>query len=169
MQVREVRQAFSLHVRDLMTRNVHHCGPGQPASDAARAMWDFDIGCVPVVDAQWQPLGMITDRDICMATYTRGRPPSDIRVIDAMSPEIFTCAESDTLATAERIMRERQVRRLPVVDEQGKLVGLLSLNDIALARASSPTAKMKERMLGDVADTLAAVCRHRESPAGGQL
>ncbi len=164
-----VREAFALQVRDLMTRNVHSCGAAQPASDAVRAMWDFDIGCVPVVDAQWRPVGMITDRDICIATYTKGRPPGEIRIADAMSAQVFTCRESDTLATAERTMREHQVRRLPIVDQDGKLVGLLSLNDIVLARVSSPAAKLKSRVLGDVEQTLAAVCRHREAPIGVQV
>lgn len=158
-----------MRVRDLMTPNVHCCTTDQSASDAARAMWDFDIGCVPVVDGAHKPIAMVTDRDICMAAYTRGQAPSQLAIEHVMSRELFTCQASDSLASAERTMKERQVRRLPVVDEDGKLVGILSLNDLVLAGTRSPLAAVKQRLRGDVSETLAAVSRRRPRPVGAQL
>lgn len=158
-----------MRVRDLMTPNVHCCTTDQNASDAARAMWDFDIGCVPVVDRDHRPIAMVTDRDICMAAYTRGQAPSQIAIEHVMSREVFTCGEADSLASAERTMQERQVRRLPVIGEDGKLVGILSLNDLVIAGTRSPLAAVKQRLRGDVSETLAAVSRHRPGPVGAQI
>ena len=102
--------------------------------------------------------GVVTDRDICMAAYTRGLPIEAIPVSIAMSSVVHSCTAEDSIETAEDIMRHHQVRRLPVLDKQQKLQGLLSLNDIALA--------YKHRSLGsavkatDVAKTLASVSEH---------
>jgi CBS domain-containing protein len=150
-----------MRVQDIMTSHVHTCEAEARATAAARIMWEHDVGAVPVVDAQRRPVGMITDRDLCMALYTRGGSLSDHSVASIMSPSIFSCRDRDPLGMAERVMMDRQIRRLPVIDEAGKLVGVLSLNDIALARTRTPVAKVTERVLGDVAGTLAAICRHR--------
>jgi len=158
-----------MRVRDLMTPNPHYCTRLQTASDAARAMSDFDIGCVPVVDAGHVPIAMVTDRDICLAAYTADAPPSRVPIAHVMSNAIYTCRVDDSLQSAERTMRDWQVRRLPVVNDRGLLVGILSLNDIVLASTRSPLAKAAQRLRGDVDRTLAAVCRHRPVPAGLQV
>jgi CBS domain-containing protein len=80
-----------------------------------------------------------------------------------MSPDVYTCLETDSLARAERTMRAWQVRRLPVVDDDGRLVGMLSLNDLVLARAGASVDKMKKRALRGIAETMAAICKHREA------
>jgi CBS domain-containing protein len=152
-----------MRVKHLMSSNPLSCGPMQSASDAARLMWEHDIGSIPIVDPEGIPVGMITDRDLCMAAYTRGKPLSEIIVGDVMSTEVYTCGVEDSLSSASRIMRAWQVRRLPVTDDEGRLVGVLSINDIVLARASKPVEKVKKRVLGNVAETLAAVSRHREA------
>lgn len=153
-----------MKIRDLMTTKVHTCGPGASGADAANLMWEQDVGIVPVVDTQGRPVAVVTDRDLCMASYTRGQALRDMPVIAAMSREIFCCRDSDALADAERLMKHHQIRRLPVVDDSGKLVGILSLNDIVLARTQTSTAKLTERLLGDVAETMAAICKHRRPP-----
>src|SRR6476659_2910184 len=122
-----------MRVRELMSTEPRTCTAKHTASDAARTMWECDIGSLPVVDDDDVPVGMVTDRDVCMAAYQQGRPLSAIPVLDVMSPEIHTCLESDSLASAERTMRAWQVRRLPVIDDDGRLVGVLSLNDLVLA------------------------------------
>jgi CBS domain-containing protein len=152
-----------MRVRSLMTTAVHSCTPDQTLADAARAMWEHDVGCVPVVDEAGRPIAMLTDRDICMAAYLRGRPIGDIQVASAMSPALFTCHVDDPLHEAERTMMTRQVRRLPVVDDAGLMVAVLSLNDIVLHRTSSTLSKVKERLRGNVVETLAAISRHREN------
>src|SRR5262245_45543628 len=101
-------------------------------ADAARDMWDCDCGCIPVVNEEQHVIGMITDRDIGMAALFKGRPIHEISIGDVMSGVVISCRSDDTIDRAEAIMRDARVRRLPVTDETGRLVGVISLNDIAL-------------------------------------
>src|SRR5690606_4063455 len=98
------------------------CQPGDPLSEAARLMWELDCGAVPVVSSAGKLVGMITDRDICMAAYTRGQSLSAMNVESTMSSNLVTAAPGDSLAKVTSLMRERQVRRIPIVDD-GKLAG----------------------------------------------
>jgi CBS domain-containing protein len=118
-----------MNVEKIMTRGVKTCGPEDTLWTAAQIMWENDCGCVPVVKDN-KVVGMITDRDICMAAWTQDARLSELRVSPVCSHEPLLCSPHDTVAKAEEIMRTRQVRRLPVVDEN-RLVGILSLNDIA--------------------------------------
>jgi len=149
-----------MNVEELMTRDVATCRPGDALSHAAQLMWDRDCGCVPVVDDAGVPLAMITDRDVCMAALTQGRPLTQIPVSTAMSQRIVTCAPSDEVTTAESIMRSSQVRRLPVTDARGVLVGVLSLNDIATHGHLGRRLQSKKDDLGAdaIATTLSAIC-----------
>ncbi len=122
-----------MKVRELMTKNVASCKPEDDLSVAAKLMWDTDCGGVPVVGVDGKVKGMITDRDICMACFTRNQAPAAVLVRDAMSKNLYSCRPDSALAEAEKIMRINQVRRVPVVDAQGKLAGVLSLADIARA------------------------------------
>jgi CBS domain-containing protein len=158
-----------MRVEELMSRNPHTCTADQKASDAARAMWDFDIGCIPIIDDKRVPIAMVTDRDICMAAYMKNAAPTQLRLRDAMSRSVLTCKATDSLASAESVMRKGQVRRLPVVDAEGKLIGVLSLNDLVMAGAQSGLTKAKQRLMGDLNQTLSDVCRHRPSEVGAQL
>jgi CBS domain-containing protein len=81
----------------------------------AGLMWERDCGSIPVVDDQGRLTGIITDRDICMATYLRGSAPNTIAVADAMAKQVFSCQQGDSVQSAERLMREKQVRRIPIV------------------------------------------------------
>jgi CBS-domain-containing membrane protein len=98
-----------------------------------------------------------------MAAYLRGALVSEIDIASAMSTDLFTCHLDDPLSEAERTMMTRQVRRLPVVDDQGKLVAVLSLNDIVLARKRTALSKVRAFLRGDVVETLAGISRHRET------
>lgn len=148
-----------------MTREVRTCRPDDSLHAAAKVMWDCDCGCVPVVDDDRRVIGMLTDRDICMAAYTQERPLSSLRVSDAMSKEVFACSPGDPVSTAEEVMRTKQVRRLPVV-EDGRLAGIVSLNDLSLT-AARPTrrGKKKEITTSEVGETLAAIGVHRPESA----
>ncbi len=148
-------------IADLMSRNVATCKGDDRLDAAARLMWELDIGCVPVVDAQQHVIGMLTDRDVCMATYTQGKAPQQILVREAMAREVFACLPDDNLAEAEDIMRKRRVRRLPVIDLEGQLVGLISLNDLARESARQQTRVQKDLTPADVSATLAAICQPR--------
>ncbi|HEX5658815.1 MAG TPA: CBS domain-containing protein [Polyangiales bacterium] len=150
-----------MRVKRLMSASVYACTSDQSLAEAASLMWKHDVGCVPVVDGDQRPLAMLTDRDISMAAYLRGVPLAEIEVASAMSSRAFTCHARDDVRDAERTMMEQQVRRLPVVNDAGVLLGVLSLNDIVLARTGSALHKVRERLRGRVIDTLAAISRHR--------
>src|SRR5687768_8785706 len=140
--------------RDLMTCPAITCHVNDTLADAARKMWDADIGAVAVVNDDGKLTGMITDRDICMAGYTQGRALDEILVNSAMAKDVAAAAPDAPLPDVARLMARHQVRRIPIVDASGGPVGLVSLNDLATADAPAETA---------TAATLAAICRHRSS------
>lgn len=149
-----------MKVSDLMQKDVKSCSIHDTLNAAARQMWENDCGCVPVLDENSRVVSMVTDRDVCMAACFHNRPLSEIRIPDAMSNKIFSCRRDDAIETAEKTMRENQIRRLPVIDDGGRLFGILSLSDIALeaererrSRRGSQEVKSEE-----VAVTLAAIC-----------
>lgn len=149
-------------IADLMTRNIVTCRADDRLDCPAGLMWKFDVGCVPVLDGQHQHVvGIVTDRDVCMATYTQGKPPHQILVREAMAHEVYSCLPDDNLAEVEEIMRRRRVRRVPVVDLNGRLVGLISLNDLARESARQQTRERKDLTALDVSSTLAAICQPR--------
>jgi CBS domain-containing protein len=148
-------------IADLMSRNVATCKADDRLDAAAKLMWDLDIGCVLVVEDQQHVIGIITDRDICMAAFTQGKAPQHVFVREAMAREVYSCLPDDNLAEAEEIMRKRRVRRLPVVDLDGRLIGLISLNDLARESARQQTRVQKDLTPLDVSATLAAICQPR--------
>jgi CBS domain-containing protein len=150
-----------MNVDQLMTEKVFSCKPDDSLIQAAQLMWEHDIGCVPVVDAEGRAVAMITDRDICMAGYLTGARLGKLCAASAMSKKLVTCKTADSAETAEELMRSNRVRRLPVVDAAGKLVGIISLNDLARASVHVRGHKPKTVDLQDVATTLAAICEPR--------
>jgi CBS domain-containing protein len=121
-----------MKVRELMASDVVSCAPTDSLNIPARLMWERDCGCVPVVDHNNVVVGIITDRDICMGAYTQGRSLHLIQVKDVIGASVVSCEPDDDLITAEKLMRDNKVRRLPVCDADGKLTGVISLSDIAL-------------------------------------
>jgi CBS domain-containing protein len=117
-----------MKVRDLLTADPKSCRADADHGAVATMMWDYDCGVVPVVNDEREVIGMITDRDICIAAATRSTSPSNIRVRDVMSGEVYACSAEDDVRTALRIMRDQRVRRLPVIDSQARLAGIISLN-----------------------------------------
>jgi CBS domain-containing protein len=117
-------------VEKVMKPSPATCTPADSLNRAAQLMWENDCGAVPVVDWAGQLVGMLTDRDVCVASYTRGLHLSQISVGSTMSEHPCTATPKDSLGHVARLMGERQVRRIPIV-EAGKLVGIVSLADIA--------------------------------------
>ena len=150
-----------MRVEQLMSKTVHTCSTGDNLSRAAQLMWEHDCGCVPVVDTDQHVIGIITDRDVAMAAYLQGRPLSESCVGDAMTREIHACRPSDNITAAEEQMRMFQVRRLPVTEMTGRLVGLISLKDLALEAANEHGLRRHEIPRDKIADTLADISRHR--------
>lgn len=147
----------------VMTTDVRTCWVNEPLDRAARLMWEMDCGALPVLDQNGRVVGMITDRDVCMAAYTQARLLGQIPVSHAMSHELHSCRPDETLDKVEKTMRSHQIRRLPVVDDEGHLKGILSLADIAQRAAKDAKRKTgtKEVSLGEVGETLAAVTNPR--------
>lgn len=157
-----------MHVKEIMTAQVQSCRPEDSLERAARLMWDHDCGCLPVCSggsngASWT-VGVITDRDICMNVLFQGKPMRDLRVGDAMAKEVRVCRPDDSIAQAEKIMQEARIRRLPVVEATGALVGMVSLADLARQAARERTRPRKDVTEGEVGDTLAAICQPTQQP-----
>jgi CBS domain-containing protein len=122
-----------MKVEQLMTRNVKACEPDDSLGIAAQIMWEQDCGCVPVVsrgNGAAMLVGMITDRDVCMAAYTQGQPLQATKVQRAMARSLCTCRPTDAVSVALKVMRTNQLHRIPVVDAEDHLVGILSLTDV---------------------------------------
>lgn len=149
-----------LTARQLMTEDPRRCTPATPLNEAARLLWEGDCGVVPVVENQ-KVVAMLTDRDICMAAYTKDAPLSQLNVRGAMSGRLVACRPNDDLQRVQQVMREHQVRRVPIVDDQQRLLGIVSLNDVALA-AADPESSLE---LAEVGRTLASVCERRRTKA----
>jgi CBS-domain-containing membrane protein len=149
----------AMKVSELMTTEVRACNPHDTLNRAAQLMWENDCGAIPVVDSGGKVIGMLTDRDVCMAAYTRGVPLAHARVENAMSPDVSTCIATDTIAIAAERMRQRQVRRLPVIDDDGVLIGILSLSDIVREADSNRASKSRKRPIKDseLIETLGAI------------
>lgn len=151
-----------MKVEDVMTKDVQSCGPETNLADAAMRMWRNDCGVLPVVADGGKVVGMITDRDICMAAATKHRDPANIRVSEATSGKVYSCSPDADIHEALKIMREKQVRRLPIIrSEDGKLVGILSMNDVALREQGGAKAELSAE---DVEQTLRGICAHHELP-----
>jgi len=120
-----------MNVRYLMSAEPVTCHADDSVKMAAGLMWDYDCGSLPVVDEDHRLVGIITDRDVCMATYSQGAPPHAVPVARAMAREVVSCYAEDTPRRVEDMMRTHQVRRLPVVDPDGRVVGIVSINDLA--------------------------------------
>ena len=151
-----------MKVQDLMTHDVKRCHSQDTLAEAARIMLDHDCGVVPVVEDgdPARVVGMITDRDICMAAYSQGKNLEELHVEEAMARDLCTCAPENDVAEAEKRMSEGQVRRLAVVDRRGKLLGLLSLADLARG------ARQGQLTHSEIGGTLASVTEERHARAG---
>lgn len=152
-----------MKIRDFMTQGVYTVRPDDSLETAARKMWEHDCGVLPVVNEHGHVIAMLTDRDACMAAYTQGKPLSKIRVASAMSKGVITCHRDDSPFAAERAMRERQIRRLPIVDDFGRLVGIVSLNDIVLESVTNGKTASRELNVEEMATTFAAICKHHNT------
>jgi CBS domain-containing protein len=149
-----------MKVKDLMTVPARTCRATEHLGIAARTMLDEDCGCLPVIDTRGRLVGILTDRDICLTVAARHKTPWDIAVKDAMTRKVFTCSSEDPIDRALVVMKEHRVRRLPVVDDEGQLKGLLSIDDLI-----RNTGYAKGRLASDsVIDVLRHVCTPKVAP-----
>ena len=122
-----------MRVDNVMRRDVQTCRPETDLSTVAMQMQQGDCGVLPVVSSSGEVVGMITDRDICMAAAIKHCDVASIRVSEVISGNVYACSPDAEIHTAFSVMRQKHVRRLPVVTaEEGKLVGILSINDLEM-------------------------------------
>jgi CBS domain-containing protein len=121
-----------MKVRDVMTKNVTSCHPEQNLGEVVENMWRYRCGAMPLVNDEGRVMGIITDRDMCIALGTRDLKASELKAADVAPARYFACRPDDDIHTALKTMAAQEVRRLPVTDEYGKLAGILSIDDIVV-------------------------------------
>jgi CBS domain-containing protein len=155
-----------MKIEQIMSKNVRTVPANATANAAAAAMWDCDCGIIPVVsaDGSGELVGVVTDRDLCMAAYLQGKALTEIPVESAMSRTPLSCRPEDELALAESLMRQAQVRRLPIIDGSARLIGIVALADIVRAAAARSGGRTDRAIRPDtVCETLADVTRPRQT------
>jgi CBS domain-containing protein len=148
-----------MRVEQLMNQPVITCDETDSLNEAAKLMWDHDIGALAVVDGERRLVGIITDRDICMAAYTQGRRLVSIAVGRIMASRVVSCRPEEPVAEAERRMAQAKIRRIPVIDDGGRPIGMLTLSDIAQAVAKGASEQGGARR---VLEAIASVTTPRD-------
>jgi len=126
-----------MKVKEAMMRTVTTCHADTDLGAAVEMMWKHNCGILPVVDASGNLIGVVTDRDICIALGTRNRLPGDVTVNDVATKRVFWCKADDDIRLALNTMAEAKVRRLPVLNKAGGIEGILSTDDIVLHAATA--------------------------------
>ena len=144
-------------VRDLMTKNVSSCRPDNNLAELAEVMWNDRCGALPILDDSGRVMGIITDRDVCIALGTRNVRASELLVRDVSAPRYFSCNPDNDVRDALKTMAAQEVSRLPVVDADGQLAGILSIDDIVF-RAGGGRSSLSDR---EIIDALAAMWEDR--------
>lgn len=121
-----------MNVRDVMTEPALTCSPGTSLAIAARRMEEADYGTLPVIDHHDRLVGIITDRDVCLAFAHSDRNATHITVHEVMTPTVFTVSPEDDVRRALALMKHERVRRLPVCDAAGHLMGMVSIEDVVV-------------------------------------
>ena len=150
-----------MKVKELMTPDAKAIWLTESLTDAAKLMWENDCGVLPIIKDGRKVIGMITDRDICMALGMRNTNPSSVSVEEVMTGQVYAVKPEDDINQALEEMREHKIRRVPVVNAEGELEGILSMNDVVLkANGAADSIKYK-----DVVKTYQAICRHPTTEA----
>lgn len=143
-----LKQPAVTTARDLMTMNVVTIRPEDSIKQVARMLGQSDLGALPVVDGSGRLLGTITERDIAVRVIARGESIRKARVSDHMSSETFACSAGTSIEDCMRAMSWHQVRRIPIVDDDHKLIGILSQVDIARYICEQPEHVKRQMMAG---------------------
>jgi CBS domain-containing protein len=171
-RVNELTGAVRDLVRDAMSRSTdlnapvssllkgpaYTCSPTDSLSQAAKLLWEYDCGALVVTDDKGAVVGMITDRDVCMAAYTQGTPLHALSVKDTMSSHVHYLRTDATLMQAATLLAQHRIRRAPVLDHE-QLVGVLALADLALSVQDAASGGLPRALL--VTRTLASISEPR--------
>jgi CBS domain-containing protein len=149
-----------MKVKEIMTPNAKAIWLTESLADAAQLMWENDCGVLPIIKDGRKVIGMLTDRDICMAVAMRDRNPSSVSVEEVMTGQVYSLNPEDEVEHALEAMQEHKIRRLPVVNDEGELEGILSMNDVVLNAKTSDGPLGSSIGYGDVVKTYQAICQH---------
>jgi CBS domain-containing protein len=147
-----------MKVRSVMKRDVKFCSLTATLADAARVMEAGECGAVPLVNESRRVVGMITDRDVCLA-LGRHRAAGDLPVSQVASGKVYGCGPDDDVADALATMEKRRVRRLPVVDDEGRLCGILSMDDVVLRAERANGRRTEGVSYGETLHVLKSIYR----------
>jgi CBS domain-containing protein len=156
-------EGLATEVEAVMSRTVDVVGPDASLDEAVSRLWERDCGALPVVDPQTgrRVVGMVTDRDLCIAAWSRGVALRDLRVGEVMTRNPVVVRVHDSLGEAHRRMREHRIRRLPVIDDEGGLVGVVALADL-VRHALRAAPEERSAAACAVLETLGAICTPHE-------
>lgn len=154
-----------MNVSQLMNPTITAIAPSASMAQAAQLMSEHDIGCLPVVDRDQHLTGIVTDRDMFLCASTRDVPMSSLPIEEAMTKDVVAVTPATSVEQAERLLRERQLHRLPVIDDQHRVIGMISLNDLAQAAAAQRWQGDEGLSPRDVSRTVAAIAERRTSLA----
>ncbi len=129
-----------MKVKEMMHEGVQWVSPDTPITKIAKTMQKYDIGAVPVGEND-RLVGMVTDRDIAVRGLANGKSVGKLTAEDVMTKGVFWCREDDNASDAVHLMESKQVRRLPVINDKKRMVGMLSLGDISHAASQATTAE----------------------------
>src|SRR5260370_35220258 len=132
LQRTDSKRRATMEVKEIMTQSVVGCGPWTNVGRAVELMWERNVGMRPVVGNEGKLIGIVTDRDICIAMGTRNRLPGDLTVGEIAVSKVFTCKPDDDVHEALGVMGSHHVRRLPVVNDKGIPQGILSMDDLVV-------------------------------------
>lgn len=157
-----------MKVKDVMTPNAQAIWLTESLADAAKLMWENDCGVLPIIKDGRKVVGVITDRDICMASAVRDRNPSAISVEEVMSGLVYGIGPEDEIDQALQTMQEHHIRRLPVIDTDGELQGIMSMNDVVL-HVGADGATEEAIDYKEVLKTFQAICQHPVPAEAGMV
>jgi CBS domain-containing protein len=151
-----------MKVVDMMMGTPYFCRPETNLGSATEMMWTGNCGFLPVVGNEGKVVGVVTDRDMCRALGTRGRPSGEVTVVDVMSQKVYSCGPDDDVRMALGTMRDGRLRRLPVISKEG-LVGVISMDDILLRADASGAARVGAVSSQEIVDAFRAINTHQLS------
>ena len=137
-----------MKVKDIMTPDPACCTPNSKLQEAAQMMVDHDCGEIPVVDdlENYMPVGVVTDRDIVCRTVAKGLNPLEMQVADCMSAPLVSVTPEHSLDKCYQVLEENQIRRVPVVDDAGRICGIVALADIAERASKADSGEVLQQV-----------------------
>jgi CBS domain-containing protein len=157
-----------MKVKEVMMGTPYYCRPETNLGVATELMWNANCGFLPVEASDGKVIGVVTDRDICIALGTRNRLAGDVLVSEVMSGKLCSCAPDDEIHVALQTMKDGRVRRLPVVAKDGSLVGVISMDDILLRTEPMSLGKEPELSSDEVVRTYRAITQRQVPQVAAQ-